>query len=217
MSGWPWVGSSLVSHLRMLKPALLGAALMTTIAVMASCGGSQTATTSTAASSSIASSATAAFGGSVSSLQPMGQTDGGLKVIRVVDGDTLHVRRDGQDLTVRLIGMNTPETVKENSPVECYGPEASDYAKGRLTGQLVTLEYDDSQGRTDQYGRTLAYVWLENADGSLSLVNLDEITQGYARERQYGPVPYAWKSQFKAAQSAARSAGAGLWGACPAS
>lgn len=193
----------------MVKPALLGAALLTTIGVMASCGDAPQAT----GSSSSAVATAAASGG----LAPIGSTDRGLEVIRVVDGDTIHVRRDGQDVTVRLIGMNTPETVKENSPVECYGPEASDYAKGLLTGQKVTLEYDSTQGQTDQYGRTLAYVWLENADGSLSLVNLDEITQGYARERQYGPTPYAWKSQFKAAQSAARDAGAGLWSACPAS
>jgi micrococcal nuclease len=181
--------------------------LLTTIGVMASCGDGPQATGST--SSAVA---TAASDGG---LAPIGVTDRGLDVIRVVDGDTIHVRRGGEDLTVRFIGMNTPETVKQNSPIECYGPEASDYAKALLTGQKVTLEYDSSQGQTDQYGRTLAYVWLEKPDGSLSLVNLDEVSQGYARERQYGPVPYAWKSQFKAAQAAARTAGVGLWGACP--
>jgi micrococcal nuclease len=191
----------------MIKPALLGAALLTTIAVMSSCGSAPTATTASSASTVV---------GSASGLRPMGETDRGLEVIRVVDGDTLHVRVGGEDVTVRMIGINTPETVKEDSPVECYGPEASDYAKKALTGRTVTLEYDDSQGRTDQYGRTLAYVWLEGEDGALSLVNLDEVTAGVARERQYGPTPYAWKSTFREAQSQARAAGVGLWGACTA-
>lgn len=207
MDNRAWVGSAIVSHARMLKPALLGAALLTTIAVMSSCGSAPTATTA---------SSLATVAGSASGLRPIGPTVSGLEVIRVVDGDTLHVRIDGRDETVRLIGINTPETVKEGSPIECYGPEASDYAKQALTGRTVTLEYDESQGRTDQYGRTLAYVWLEGDDGSLTLVNLDEVTGGYARERQYGPTPYAWKSTFRAAQSQARAAGVGLWGSCPA-
>lgn len=141
-------------------------------------------------------------------------TDSGLKVIWVVDGDTVRVRLNGKDTTVRMIGINTPETVKENSPIECYGPEASAYAKSKLAKQKVTLEYDDSQGRFDQYGRTLAYVWLEEKDGSLTLMNLDEVKGGYAFERQYGRTPYARKSQFRTAQAAARKAQVGLWGAC---
>jgi len=175
------------------------AAAAAAVVALAGCGGGTTTSSPSAA------------GG----LEPKGETVSGNPVTRVVDGDTLHVRRDGRDTTVRLIGMNTPETVKENTPVECYGPEASDYAKRTLSGQTVTLEFDDSQGRTDQYGRTLAYVWLEGADGGLSLVNLDEIDLGLARERQYGPTPYAWKKTFRAAQDKARSAGVGLWGACP--
>jgi micrococcal nuclease len=149
-----------------------------------------------------------------SDLQPRGDVVTGLHVLRVVDGDTLHVLLAGQDVTVRMIGMNTPETVKQNSPVECFGPEASDYAKRTLTDQTVTLEFDDSQGRTDKYGRTLAYVWLEQPDGARRLVNLDEVALGFARERQYGPTPYAWRSTFQAAADTARAAGAGLWGAC---
>lgn len=150
-----------------------------------------------------------------SGLRPKGTIDSGVPVVRVVDGDTLHVLLRGQEVTVRMIGMNTPETVKENAPVECYGPEASDYAKHTLTGQTVTLEYDDSQGRKDQYGRTLAYIWLERPGGGLDFVNLDEVTQGFARERQYGPEPYAWKDTFRKVQKSAKAAGAGLWGACP--
>ena len=147
-------------------------------------------------------------------LVPKGAVVTGAIVERVVDGDTIHARVNGDDVTVRLIGIDTPETVKPDSPVECFGPEASDYAKEALTGQSVTLELDSSQGDEDRYGRLLAYVWREAPDGSLSLFNLDTVARGYASERQYGSVRYAWKSEFERAGQAAQSAGAGLWGAC---
>ncbi len=148
-------------------------------------------------------------------LHPKGPTVSGLTVDRVVDGDTLHVTLDGTDVTVRMIGINSPESVKPDSPIECYGPEASDYAKAALTGRQVTLEFDRSQGRTDPYGRTLAYVWLEQPDGSRTLFNLRAVQTGNARERQYVRTPYAWKKAFTTAQRRARAAHAGLWGACP--
>ena len=148
-------------------------------------------------------------------LTPKGEVVSGVPVLRVVDGDTIHVLLQGQDVTVRMIGINTPETVKPDSPVECFGPEASGFAKRVLSDQRVTLEFDGSQGRTDRYGRTLAYVWLPRADGGLRMFNLAEIAAGYAYERQYGPTPYAWKKQFRGAEQAAQAADAGLWGACP--
>jgi micrococcal nuclease len=206
-------------HSRRTLPAILAGLLIVTGVLLVSCGGSGSSPSSATKSTLGTTSSGGAQPASVSAdsgLTPKGQTVSGVEVTRVVDGDTLHVRLDGDDVTVRMIGMNTPETVKENTPVECYGPEASDYAKKTLSGQTVTLEFDESQGRTDQYGRTLAYIWLEVPGGALSLVNLDEIEQGLARERQYGPTPYAWKSTFKAAASAAREAQTGLWGACPA-
>ena len=147
-------------------------------------------------------------------LQPRGETDSGLGVIRVVDGDTLHVSLDGQDVTVRLIGIDTPETVKSGSPVECFGPEASDYATQALSGKTVTLEYDASQGRADRYGRTLAYVWIELPEGGRRLFNLDAVVRGYAEERQYGASRFAWQSEFREAEMAAQEAGTGRWGAC---
>jgi micrococcal nuclease len=150
-----------------------------------------------------------------SGLQPRGTVVSGVPVLRVVDGDTIHVLVQGQDLTVRLIGMNTPETVKPDSPIECFGPEASEFAKQTLSDQVVTLEFDASQGMTDKYGRTLAYVWTQPPDGGLRLFNLDSVSGGYAYERQYGPTPYAWESEFRAAQRSAQAAGAGLWDACP--
>ena len=147
-------------------------------------------------------------------LAPIGRTIDGVEVVRVVDGDTLRVAIDGGDVTVRMIGIDTPETVKPDSPVECFGPEASDFAEQVLSGATVTLELDESQGSTDQYGRTLAYVWREQPDGRLVLFNLAAVAGGFAVERQYGPTPYAWREQFRAAERQARVDRAGLWGAC---
>ena len=147
-------------------------------------------------------------------ISPRGRTISGLEVERVIDGDTIKVVIDGDDVTVRMIGIDTPETVKPDSPVECFGPEASDFAKQTLTGQTVTLELDESQGATDQYDRALAYVWLELPTGALRMFNLESVAGGFAEARQYGPTPYAWKAVFEEAESAARAAGAGQWGAC---
>ncbi len=147
-------------------------------------------------------------------LSPRGVVVSGVMVERVVDGDTIHVRINGDDVTVRLIGIDTPETVKPDFPVECFGPEASDFAKEALTGQSVTLELDASQGNEDRYGRVLAYVWREAPDGSLALFNLDAVAGGYARERQYGSTPYEWKAELARAGQKAQDAGAGLWAAC---
>jgi len=156
-----------------------------------------------------------AVAGAASGLTPRGDTLSGVRVDRVVDGDTLHVTVEGNDVTVRLIGINTPETVKPDSPVECFGPESSEFAKRTLSGRTVTLEFDASQGMTDQYDRTLAYVWLEEPGGALSLFNLQLVAGGFAYERQYGSVPYSWKGEFDAAEETARATEAGLWGACP--
>jgi micrococcal nuclease len=145
---------------------------------------------------------------------PKGPTESGYVVSRVVDGDTVHVERDGVDLTVRLVGVNAPESVKPNAPVECFGPQASDFAKAQLTGRAVRLEFDPSQGRTDQYGRTLAYLWVERPGTTPTLFNRTAVRQGYAFERQYGPTPPAWKAELRAAQKAAQKHRAGLWRAC---
>lgn len=151
-------------------------------------------------------------GSGSSALRPRGPTETGARVIRVVDGDTLHVDVDGKDVDVRMIGINTPETVKPDSPIECYGPEASAYAKKLLSGATVTIEYDDSQGRTDRFGRTLAYVWIERPEGKV-LFNRLAVLNGYAYQYQYAR-PYAWEREFIAAQRKAKAAKAGMWGAC---
>jgi micrococcal nuclease len=124
-------------------------------------------------------------------------------VTKVVDGDTLTIDKIG---TIRLIGINTPETVDPRKTVECFGKEASDKAKELLSNKKVYLEYDESQGKTDKYNRTLAYVFRE--DGLH--FNAEMIKTGYAYEYTYDK-PYKYQNDFKQAQKEAQNKQAGLW------
>ncbi len=124
-------------------------------------------------------------------------------VERVVDGDT--VRLTNGD-SVRLIGIDTPETVDPRKPVQCFGEEASEYARDLLDGESVYLELDPTQGDLDRYGRVLAYVWLP--DGRH--VNEEMVAQGYAHEYTY-ELPYRYQDEFQAAEAEARDADRGLW------
>lgn len=131
------------------------------------------------------------------------------RVIRVVDGDTVHIDVDGEDRTYRVIGIDTPETVKPNSPVECYGPEASAEAKRLLTGASVAVRPDPTQRAKDDFGRYLAYIVLPDGTdfGHWMILN------GYAREARYGS-DYTRMLEYRAAQNVAVATGTGLWGAC---
>ena len=128
-------------------------------------------------------------------------------VSKIVDGDTIKVIIDGEEQTVRLIGVDTPETVHPNKDVECYGVEASDFTKSLLTNQIVELEFDDSQGKTDRYGRLLAYVY--RTDDHL-FVNKELIKQGYAYEYTYN-TPYKYQTEFQQDQEFASASKIGLW------
>ena len=83
------------------------------------------------------------------------------RVVRVIDGDTLEVRVGLQTETVRLIGIDSPETKKPDVAVECGGGEAYELMKSLAEGERVRLVSDESQGETDSYGRQLAYVYLD--------------------------------------------------------
>jgi micrococcal nuclease len=135
-----------------------------------------------------------------------------LNVVKVVDGDTIDVSFDGKTERIRLIGINTPETVDPRKPVECFGREASDKAKALLSGKKVYLEADLISGERDKYNRLLRYVFLE--DGTS--FNLLMIKEGYAYEYTYD-VPYKYQTEFKQAQKEAEANKAGLWGdkVCP--
>jgi micrococcal nuclease len=137
-------------------------------------------------------------------------------VRRVVDGDTIVTAEAG---TVRLIGVDTPETRKPRTPVQCYGPEASAATHQAMPpGITVGLVYEASadggldrrpRARLDRYGRTLAYVYL--TDGTFW--NLALVARGLARARYYHPND-DHRADFAAAQAKAEAADVGGWGAC---
>ncbi len=122
-------------------------------------------------------------------------------VVRVIDGDTIVVEGIG---TVRLIGVDTPETVDPRRPVQYFGREASNFTRQMALGKAVQLEFDVE--RRDRYGRTLAYVYLP--DGAF--LNAEIIRQGYGYA--YTRFPFRYLDLFRAYEREAREAGRGLWG-----
>lgn len=130
-----------------------------------------------------------------------------VSVKKVVDGDTIQVTINGKIETIRLIGINTPEIVDLRKPVQCFGKEASNKTKERLTGRLVRLESDPTQSDRDTYKRLLRYVFLENG----TLFNKLLIQEGYAYEYTYKDNPYMYQDEFKKAEKEARRQKKGLW------
>jgi endonuclease YncB( thermonuclease family) len=128
------------------------------------------------------------------------------QVLRVVDGDTIHVSLNNKDITIRMIGIDTPETVDPRKPVQCFGKEASNHAHQLLDGATVYLEQDTSLGDYDKYNRLLRYIWM--SDGRL--FNQVMISEGYAFEYTYN-LPYNYQTQFKSAQRNAQDQQLGLW------
>lgn len=128
------------------------------------------------------------------------------EVTKVTDGDTLHLNVNNIDETIRLIGINTPETVDPRKSVQCFGKEATERMRELVGGKMVSLEFDDSQDLYDTYNRLLAYVYLE--DGQM--LNRKMIAEGYAYEYTY-LTPYKYQKEFKELQNLARVSGRGLW------
>jgi micrococcal nuclease len=126
-----------------------------------------------------------------------------------IDGDTIAVDMNGSVETIRMIGVDTPETHKPNTPVQCYGPEAADHTKAMISRfGRVRLQADPLDTNRDRYGRLLRYVYLP--DGTL--VEEQIIKQGYGFA--YLSFPFTLKARFAAGQLAAQNAKLGLWGAC---
>ena len=127
----------------------------------------------------------------------------------VVDGDTVDIRIGGTTERVRLIGIDTPETKKPDSPVECYGPEASTYIEALLpVGTHVRLERD-IVGR-DDYGRLLGYIYRVDDD---LFVNYDILRQGFAQPLLIEPNS-THAATFASAARIAEADNLGLWAAC---
>ena len=127
-------------------------------------------------------------------------------VIQVVDGDTIKVSMDDIKTTIRLIGLDTPETVDPRKPVQCFGKEATNKMLELLHNKIALLEEDKSQGDKDKYGRLLRYVFLPDETN----VNKTLIQEGYAYEYTYD-LPYKYQDAFKKAQISARESKRGLW------
>jgi micrococcal nuclease len=128
------------------------------------------------------------------------------RVVDVLDGDTIVVERGTYRDTVRLLGIDTPETHHPTKPVQCYGPEASAFTTARLLGQHVRLE-DDVEGR-DVYDRRLAYVYLDG-----ERVEDELLRRGYARLLVIEP-NHAHARTMLEEELDAKHRDAGLWGAC---
>ncbi|HUU12077.1 MAG TPA: thermonuclease family protein [Terriglobia bacterium] len=120
--------------------------------------------------------------------------------VRVIDGDTIEL--DGGE-RVRLIGVDTPESVDPRRPVEYFGKEAGAFTRRLAEGKTVRLEFD--RETVDIYGRTLAYVYLPDR----TLLNGEIIRQGYGHA--YTRFPFRYEREFVGLELEARAAGRGLW------
>jgi len=127
-------------------------------------------------------------------------------VVRAVDGDTIEVRLDGHLEDVRYIGVDTPETVKPDTPVQCFGPQASEFDHGLVEHRRVWLVFGVE--RRDVYGRLLSYVYLGHR-----FVNAELLRGGFARTLTIAPND-RFANYFKRLEIAAARAGRGLWSAC---
>lgn len=136
------------------------------------------------------------------------------RVETVIDGDTFNVRTGKfpftRFATVRMLGVDTPETVDPRKPVQCFGKEASARSAGLLGGKDVRLIFDEDREAKDKYGRYLAYVYL---DGNVVSVNEELILDGFAREYTFGK-PYSKQSAFREAERVAKTSERGLHFAC---
>lgn len=131
-------------------------------------------------------------------------------ISKVTDGDTIHVKLDGVDKTVRLIGIDTPETHKPGVKVECGGREASaNMARLAPMGAKATLTPDPGQDSVDRYGRMLAYVWVNHRS-----LQLEQIYAGWAEVYIYRGKPFARAETYQKAEGVAKRGKRGVWGAC---
>jgi endonuclease YncB( thermonuclease family) len=131
-------------------------------------------------------------------------------VVRDVDGDTVEAEfSNGSQIDVRLIGIDTPEEVKPDYPVECGARAAARSMRSMASGRRVTLATDPSQDRFDGYGRLLAYVYRRGKD-----LNLAQVRRGWAEVYVYGGRPFRQVRSFRRAARAAHAEGRGVWGRC---
>lgn len=132
------------------------------------------------------------------------------RVTRVVDGDTIHAILDSEpanEVKVRFLGVNTPETVDPRRPVECFGKQASDFTKSLLADKRVLLVADPEADEVDKYGRLLRNVYLDDGTD----VNAELIRQGYAYAYVSFPQNLSRKAYLRSLEAEARENNRGLW------
>jgi micrococcal nuclease len=138
--------------------------------------------------------------------QIQSKDDNYYKVTKVVDGDTISIQIGDSVEKIRIVGINTPETVDPRKSVECFGKEASAKAREVLLNQEVSLESDFTQNDKDRYGRLLRYVYLRDGSDFGKLM----ISQGYAYEYTYDQ-SYLKQLEYKLAEQEAKNGKKGLW------
>ena len=131
-------------------------------------------------------------------------------VTHVVDGDTVDLDISGSTERARLLGIDTPETVKPDAPVDCFGPEASARTKALLPSGTAVVIQRDREAR-DRYGRLLVYVWRQR---DRLFINDALVRDGFARTLSIEPNT-AHRADLAAAMAAARARSTGLWATCP--
>jgi len=139
-------------------------------------------------------------------------TEGVWTVVHVVDGDTIDVGDNvGNKHRIRLIGADTPETVRPNTPVEPFGPEASEFTKRKIAeaSNRVRIAFDGDQ--TDRYNRTLAMIYLQMPDGNEIWLNELLIREGLARAQTQYTYSKGAKDAFRRAETEAKNAKRNLW------
>lgn len=130
-----------------------------------------------------------------------------VQIIQVFDGDTFSAKINGVTEKIRILGIDTPEVAGGYQQAECYGENASAFAKKMLAGKSVTLIPSQTGDDTDQYGRYLRYVEIDGTDFGKTL-----LAEGYAQS--YKKFPHDRKSDYNSTEQKAKLAYKGLWGKC---
>lgn len=131
-----------------------------------------------------------------------------VKVSEVIDGDTFKIESGG---TIRMIGIDTPETKDPRRPVGCFGKQASNETKKLIEGKVIILQKDISE--TDKYNRLLRYVFLPLENGQILFINDYLVRSGFALVLTYPP-DVKYNGQLRQAETAAKESKLGLWGRC---
>ncbi|MBM3664618.1 MAG: thermonuclease family protein [Actinobacteria bacterium] len=134
-------------------------------------------------------------------------------VTKVVDGDTIKFQARGFESTMRLIGIDTPETKRPGYPVQCGGPAASaETARLLPVGTAIRVESDPSQDARDKYDRFLGYVYVGSRGGARRSVNYRLVRTGFAKTYVYGEIPFRYAGAFLGAEIRAKKSRIGVWG-----